>query len=81
MSRNIPSIKPWRVSYYTIESKPIVCGIRRRIIATCIVHAINKRFARWNAQEKIGYIASYSLKLDKPVFSRVGRIRKEKATT
>lgn len=76
MSRNIPSVKPWRVSYYTIDSKPIVCGIRRRIIATCTVHAPNKRFARWNAEEQIGYMASHSLRLNKEVFVRVGRVRR-----
>lgn len=55
MSRTIPRVKTWRVTYWRIRSKPIVNGIIREKLASCVVQTINKRFAKWIAREQIGY--------------------------
>ncbi len=41
MSRNIPQVRVWRVTYYR-DGKQIL---------QCETHAPNKRFARWNARD------------------------------
>jgi hypothetical protein len=49
MSRNIPSVRQWRVTLYW--DKPDGTTIREK--RHYYVHAPNKRFAWWNARDEI----------------------------
>lgn len=43
MSRNIPSVRQWRVRYY----------MGATLLADIVVETINKRFALWEARDRI----------------------------
>lgn len=57
----IPKVREWRVTYWRVDSQPIVTGTRKRKLASCTVSTINKRLAKWAAGDRIGYVASFAL--------------------
>jgi hypothetical protein len=53
MSRSIPPVRAWRVRFYDGAT----------ILADVVVDTINKRFARWLANERAGYPAPRSTRI------------------
>lgn len=51
----IPRVREWRVTYWRVD------GIRKRKLASCTVSTINKRFAEWEARDKMGYVTGFAL--------------------
>lgn len=45
MARGIPGVRTWRVTYL----------VGTKVVATCTVDTITRRFAKWIAIDKIGY--------------------------
>lgn len=50
---SIPAVRKWRVRFYDGST----------VIAECVVDTINKRFARWLANERCGYPALRSTRV------------------
>ena len=46
----IPKVKPWKVTYYW----------RNHYLFSVIVDTINKRFARWEADNRVRSLKSYA---------------------
>jgi hypothetical protein len=54
----IPSVKTWQVTYWTTQDSPWHGRVLRARVQT-----INKRFAQWEANERLGYPAMSSHKV------------------
>lgn len=54
----IPKVKTWQVTYWTAQNSPW----RGRVLKAR-VQTINKRFAQWEANERLGYPALFSSKV------------------
>lgn len=58
--------KRWKVTVrkhdsWTFDGRKYTTKDKGQVLASCLVYAPNKRFARWNSEQTIGYTASYSL--------------------
>jgi hypothetical protein len=65
-SRHIPQVGKWKVRLYNDNSE---------VTHETTVHAPNKRFARWNAQDQLGHMAFYNSH-----HVTVGKLRKGETT-
>ena len=45
----IPKVRPWKVTYYSKD----------RLLFSVIVNTINKRFAKWGADDRVRGLKSY----------------------
>jgi len=54
----IPKVKTWQVKFWTTQDSPW----RGRVLKAR-VQTINKRFAKWMANESLGYPATFSSKV------------------
>ena len=61
---NIPKVRTWIVNYWRAG----------RVVKTCKVDTINKRFAYWMAQEQNGYPSRYADKVTVSL-SKASRLR------
>lgn len=58
--------KLWKVTVrkhddYTYDGKTFKVRDKGTILASCDVYAPNKRFAKWNSESQLGWVAQYSL--------------------
>ncbi len=67
--------KLWRVTIrkhaaWTFDGRTYKVSDRGVDVASCTVYAPNRRFARWNSEKEIGYIASWSIGDDAHVYKK-----------